>query len=431
MKTKIKNIILCPGVDKELNIPFIYDAQINIDENIIVYAGSAKNAPEFKEDKLIDGNGNLAMPGMVNLHTHNPMTLLRSVGGEYGLEDWLHKAIFPRERKLTDESVYYGSMLGIMEMLRFGTTNYCDMYMHQPAQIKAMQAVGMRGTIAHGMVDFDDSCKDFYEGLEFAQKYNGYANGLIKTALAPHSTYLVTEKLLQLTYDNTKKLNTIIHTHISETQTEVATVKEKFGLTPVQVLDKYGLLELPVIAAHCVWLTDDDMQIVSNKNFTVAHNPISNLKLASGVANTAKMLELNIPVALGTDGVASNNNLNLWQEMNAFALLQKGKTLNPQTITPAQALRAATLTGAEALGYTNLGLIKENYIADIIMVDLGTTLAQPALDLENDLIYAIQGSDVIMTMVNGNILYNNGVYANIDKNDVYKQIKYWAKYLEA
>lgn len=430
MKTIIRNITVCVGA-VDSHIAFIPEAEIHIDGNQIVYAGSKASAPAFEAAAVIDGEGALAMPGMVNLHTHTPMTLLRSVGGNLNLEDWLHKAIFPRERKLSDEAVYLASQLGIMEMLRYGTTNYCDMYMHMDAQAKAVSEMKMRATLGHGSVSFQaEDTKDYDIGLDFALRWNKKENGRIKTAIAPHSTYLTTDTLLKNTAKHAAEYQLPVHVHVSETKTEVQTVIEKFGATPPQVLERYGILEHPVIAAHCVWLTDEDIALVSKRRFTVAHNPISNLKLASGIAPVLKFLEHGINVGIGTDGVASNNNLNLWEEMRAMPLLQKGLSLNPIAVSPAQTLYAATVAGAKALGYENLGLLKEGYLADIVLVDLDTPTAQPGNSLEDDLIYALQGGDVIMTMVDGNVLYHKGVYSGIDREAVFAAVKKAAKSLE-
>lgn len=430
MKTEIRNITICVGSVGD-TIPFIEDGLLQIVDNRISYAGPSASAPAFCADKILDGEGALAMPGMVNLHTHNPMTLLRSVGGNLNLEDWLHKAIFPRERKLSDEAVYLGSMLGMMEMLRYGTTNFCDMYMFMDMQAKAVSEVKMRATLGHGAVSFkEEDTTDYDKGIDFATRWNNRENGRIKTAIAPHSTYLVTDTLLRNTRKHAAELQLPIHIHISETQTEVQTVIDKFGVRPPQVLEKYGLLEFPIIAAHCVWLTEEDMDLVKNYNFTVAHNPISNLKLASGIAPVIQFLEKGIHVGIGTDGVASNNNLNLWEEMRAMPLLQKGVSLNPTVISPAQTLYAATVAGAKALGYEDLGLLKEGYLADVVLVNTNTPTAYPCNSLEDDLIYALQGADVQMTMVDGNVLYHKGEYAGIDKNAIFKAAKAVAKSLE-
>ncbi len=430
MKTLIQNIIICVGAEND-KITFIPNAEIHVDQNTITYAGAADAAPALAYDKLIEGHGALAMPGMVNLHTHNPMTLLRSVGGNLKLEDWLQQAVFPRERKLSDEAVYLGSMLGIMEMLRYGTTNFCDMYMYMDAQAKAVAEVKMRATLGHGAVSFrEEDTSDYDKGIDFALRWKDKENGRIRTAIAPHSTYLTTDTLLKATNRDAEKYHLPVHVHISETKTEVQTVRDKFGATPPQVLHRYGILEHPVIAAHCVWLTDEDIELVSKYPFHIAHNPISNLKLASGIAPIIKFLEKGINVGIGTDGMASNNNLNLWEEMRAMPLLQKGVSLDPTAVSPAQTLYSATLAGAKALGYKNLGLLKKGYLADIVLVDLNTPTAQPSNSLEDDLIYALQGSDVCMTMVDGNVLYHNGVFTGIDKESIYSAVRQAAKSLE-
>lgn len=429
MNTIIKNIHICQGVINNA-ISFIPNGEIHIQGNTIVYAGTVQNAPVFQAEKIIDGENGIAMPGMVNLHTHTPMTMLRSVGGNLNLEDWLNTAIFPREAKLNDDIVYLGSVLGIMEMLRFGTTNFNDMYMRMDAEAKAVRDFKMRATLGAGAVSFvEEDMADYDQSLEFALKWNNQDNGRIKTAIAPHSCYLTTNSLFKQTSIDAHKYNLPIHIHISETQTEVATVKEKFGLTPTQVLDKFGLLDLPIIAAHCVWLTEEDIALAKKANYTVAHNPISNLKLASGIAPITKYIQEGIKIGLGTDGVASNNNLNLWEEMRSMPLLQKGVTLNPTVITPAQTLHAATLAGAKALGYENLGIIKEGYIADIALIDMNNATAVPQNSLEDDLIYALQGSDVFCTMVDGNVLYYKGEYPGFNKQEIFDACKKAARSL--
>lgn len=429
MKTLLNNLTICVGAD-EGQIKFISDAEIHIDENRISFAGKSAEAPKFTAEKIIDADGALAMPGMINTHTHTPMTLLRSVGGNMTLEDWLNKAIFPREAKLTDDAVYIASLLGIMEMLRYGTCNFCDMYMHMDAQAKAVSDFQMRATLTHGSVSFDGSLDDYNEGLRFALDWNNKCNGRIKTGLAPHSCYLTTEGLLEQTAKDAKKYNLPVHTHVSETRTEVETVMDRYNGTPVDVLDRTGVLENRVIAAHCVWLTDNDIAIVKNKNFTVAHNPISNLKLASGIAPIGKFIDNGINVGIGTDGVASNNNLNLWEEMRAMPLLQKGFTGDPTVISPYETLYSATVAGAKALGYDDLGLIKKGYIADLFLIDMNNAGAYPSNSLEDNIIYALQGADVRLTMVDGNILYQDGEYPGFDKKEIFAEATKAARTLD-
>jgi len=419
MHIRIHNVILTPGAEGE-HIPFIHNAEVQINGNIIVYAGKTDGAPPFTAEETIDGEGCLCMPGLVNLHTHTPMTLLRGVGADLVLDDWLHKAIFPLEKQWNAELIRTATDLGCMEMLRFGTTAFNDMYFYTGVMAEAVRENGMRAMLGHGIVDFDGSCADMDEGVAMAEKWNHAAGDRIRFSLAPHAEYSNTEKLLTKVAQTARKMGLTVHTHVSETDAEVKGCWKRHGLTPPAYLEKIGLLDGPVIAAHCVWCNDEDMRILKKHGVTVAHNPVSNLKIASGVAPIAKMLREGCKVALGTDGVASNNDLNLWEELKLTPMLQKGVTLNPTVVTPAQTLAAATVTGAKAMGYENLGLLKVGYLADLILVDINTPHMTPALELESDLIYAVQGSDVRLTMVDGKVLYRDGAFTTLDEKSILK-----------
>ena len=414
MRTRITNIMMTPGVVDEAHIPFIADAEILIDDSMIVYAGKREDAPAFEADKTIDGKGALAMPGLCNMHTHTPMTLLRSIGSDLPLDRWLNDAIFPVEKHLTDEAVRAGTDLGIMEMLRYGTTSFNDMYMHMDMEAEAVRDSGMRALLGHGVVDFDESCSDLLPNIALIEKWNHAADDRIRVALAPHSEGATTQKVLKQIRDAAEKYKVPVHIHVSETKLDFDGSLERRGLTPPQYLDKLGLLDYPVLAAHCVWFTDEDIELFARKGAVILHNPISNLKLASGVAPIAKMLKAGCKVTIGTDGVASNNNLNLWEEIKLMPMLQKGTTLDPTVVSPAQTIAAATSIGASALGYENLGLLKEGYLADLILLDMSGAHMSPCNDLESNLVYSAQGSDVCMTMVHGKVLYQNGEYTTLD-----------------
>ncbi len=414
MRTKITNITLTPGVENEAHIPFIYGAEVQIDSGRVAYAGDAANAPAFVADETIDGSGCLAMPGLINLHTHTAMTLLRGVGGDLTLERWLHEEIFPREKHLTDESVRAGTDLGVAEMLRFGTTSFCDMYMHMDAVTESVRDSGMRALLGHGVVDFDESCADLAPGIELAERWNHACDDRIRVALAPHSEGATTEKLLRRVVQAAKELRLPIHIHVSETKLDRDESVARRGLKPPAYLEKLGLLDFPVIAAHCVWFDDDDIALFAKHGVTIVHNPVSNLKLASGIAPIAKMLSCGCKVAVGTDGVASNNNLNLWEEIKLMGILHKGATLDPTVVSPAQVLSAATVVGAKAMGYDDLGLLKPGYRADLILVDLHTPQMTPQNALEDGQIYSVQGSDVRLTLVDGRVLYRDGEYPTLD-----------------
>ena len=414
MRTRITNIIMTPGVTDEAHIPFIADAEILIEDQLIIYAGKRADAPAFEADETIDGNGALAMPGLCNMHTHTPMTLLRSIGSDLPLDRWLNEAIFPIEKHLTDDAVRAGSDLGIMEMLRYGTTSFNDMYMHMDMEAEAVRDSGIRALLGHGVVDFDESCSDLLPNIALIEKWNHAADDRIRVALAPHSEGATTQKVLEKVREVAETYHVPIHIHVSETKLDYDGSLERRGLTPPQYLDKLGLLEHPVLAAHCVWFTDEDIELFARKKAVVLHNPISNLKLASGIAPISKMLKAGCRITLGTDGVASNNNLNLWEEIKLMPMLQKGTTLDPTVVSPAQTIAAATSNGAQALGYENLGLIKEGYLADLILIDIDQAHMVPCNDMESNLVYAAQGSDVRMTMVNGKVLYRDGEYTTLN-----------------
>ncbi|MDD3213742.1 MAG: amidohydrolase [Eubacteriales bacterium] len=424
MRIRINHIVLTPGVEEgESHIPFIEDAEIQIDGRMIVYAGPEKEAPPFMPDRTIDGDGCLCMPGLVNLHTHTPMTFLRSVGADLVLDDWLHKAIFPLERQWNEQWIRTATQLGCMEMLRFGTTSFNDMYFYTNAMAEVIRDNGMRAMLGHGIIDFDESCADMVEGVEMAERWNHAADDRIRFSLAPHSEGATTPKLLTRVVEEAKRLGIPIHIHVSETDFDVKGSWHRRGMKPPAYLEKLGVLDVPVIAAHSVWCDDSDIEILRKHGVTIAHNPISNLKLASGIAPIAKMLKEGCKVALGTDGVASNNNLNLWEEIKLTPMLQKGVTHDPTVVTPAQTFAAATIVGAKALGYDNLGLLKPGYLADLVLLDLNTPQMTPNIDLESNLIYAAQGSDVRMTMVDGKVLYQDGRYTTMDEKAVIRDAR--------
>ncbi len=418
MKISIEHIMMTAGVTDEKHVPFIKDAVIHIVDDKIVYAGKQCDAPPFEPDQVINGKDRLAMPGLCNLHTHVPMNIMRSVGSDLALEDWLHKAIFPVEKCLTDDTVSAGTDLAILEMLRFGITSFNDMYMRTDAIAQSVADSGMRAMLSYGVVDFDESTNDLPPGIAFAEKWHGGAQGRIRVAIAPHSVSCTTMPLLQKVKKVVDEKGYTVHIHISETSTERQISLDRYGLSPAKYVDSLGLLEGSVIAAHCVWMDEEDIELFAKKGVVIAHNPVSNLKLASGIAPIAKMLDAGCKVTLGTDGVASNNNLNLWEEIKMMPLLQKGTMLDPTIVSPAQTFAAATSVGAKAMGFENLGLLKEGYQADLILVDIHNAHVEPMIDLESDLIYATQGSDVCLTMVAGKVLYQDGIYTTLDEKAV-------------
>jgi 5-methylthioadenosine/S-adenosylhomocysteine deaminase len=376
----------------------------------------------------IDGSGKLVMPGLINGHCHVPMTLLRNYADDMDLQTWLFDHIFPVEDRLNGDDVYWGSLLGIMEMLSTGTTCFADMYDHMDAIASAVELSGIRAQLSRGQTS-NDAGPDFSEdramkeSVDFVKKWNGAAEGRITAAMAPHAIYTCSPAYIQAVANNAEKLGVPIHVHLDETVREHEDCLRTHGKTPTAHLYDLGLFELKTIAAHCVCITEDDMRLLREKDVSVIHNPASNLKLASGIAPVPEALSAGLNVCIGTDGASSNNNLNMWEDMYLTSILHKGSTRDPRLITAGEVLKMATVNGAKALGMPRVGSIQEGNKADLIMVDLEKPHLKPLHNLCSALVYSAQGSDVSMTMVDGRILYQDGEFRTIDREKVYYHLE--------
>ncbi len=402
-------------LDENFNVK--ENSYVGIEGKYIKYIGSKKPSEDFGEE--IDGKGKLLMPGFVNSHAHSPMTLLRGYGENMALQDWLFKKIFPFEDHLTGESVYNATLLAMAESLRFGIVSSSDMYYFMDEMAQAVIDSGAKSNISRSISHFDDS--DFLssyrakEMIDAYEKYNGVADGRLIVDMSLHSEYTTTPIAVKQLAEYTSKIGANMQVHVSETKSEHEECKQRHGgMTPVQYLNHYGLFDTPTTAAHCVWIEEEDYDILKEKGVTVACNPISNLKLASGVANVDKLIKKGINVTIGTDSVASNNSLNFIEEMKVFAIAPKMMFHAPETVTPLDVVKAATINGAKAQGRKDCGLLKEGYKADLIMIDISGGHMHPVHNLLNNLVYSASGSDVVMTMVDGKILYQNGEYKTID-----------------
>ena len=373
--------------------------------------------PEGKFDREYDGKGKLLMPGFYNAHGHSPMSLLRGYGENMNLQDWLFKKIFPFEDKLDSNAVYYGTLLTEAEQMRYGIVSSSDMYYFIDDMVKAVADSGMKSNISRSISHFDDS--DPWKGerlQEMKRTFEAYHNteeGRIKIDISLHSEYTNNLLSIKAVSDYVNEVGAIMHTHISETKSEHEECKQRHGKTPIQLFDSFGAWNVPAIAAHCVWIEGDDFDIIKERGITVASNPISNLKLASGVCNVPELLRRGINVAIGTDSVSSNNSLDFFEEMKTFAMVSKMYYKDPTAVTPKETLIAGTMAGAKAQG-RNGGILKEGMDADLIVVDLDQPNMHPIHDLLNNLVYSASGTDVLMTMVNGKVLYENGEYKTID-----------------
>jgi 5-methylthioadenosine/S-adenosylhomocysteine deaminase len=394
----------------------VENAAIHIEDGRITYVGPAAEAPAFEADETYGGSHLVAIPGLINTHTHAAMTLCRGYADDMALEPWLEGKIWPFERNLTTDYVYTGTQLAIAEMIRGGTTSFADMYFFERRGVQAALETGIRmapGAVLLGFLPGADG--KIAAAREFVREFSGAGDGRITPFLAPHSLYTCDgpqwEKIIAIA----RELNCRITTHVAETLREVADVTEKWGQSPVQTLAKIGALDGPLLAAHCVHTDADDRDIMATKPFYVAHNPQSNLKLGSGIAPITDYLERGITVGLGPDGSASNNNLDMWEEMRLAATLHKAATLNPVAVTARQALEMATIQGAACLGLENeIGSLEIGKKADIVLVDFDKPHLTPRHNVVSHLVYSAGASDVDSTMVNGKWLLKKGAYQTLD-----------------
>ncbi|MBR6473524.1 MAG: amidohydrolase [Firmicutes bacterium] len=401
-------------LDEDFNIK--NGMYVATDEDKIVYVGDCMPRGDYGD--LRDGEGRLLMPAFHNAHGHSPMSLLRGYAENMDLQDWLFTKIFPFEAELNGNAVYWGTLLTMAEGMRFGIVSHSDMYYFLDDMVRATVDSGCKANISRAISHFDDS--DPWESVrlkemkETYEAYDGAADGRIKIDISIHAEYTNTLRSMQAVSDYCNQVGAIMHVHVSETQSEHEACKTKYGKTPVRLFSDMGAFDTKALAAHCVWVEGEDFDILKGKGVTVASNPISNMKLASGVCNVPEMLRRGINVAIGTDSVASNNSLNFFEEMKIFAMASKMYFKDPTAVTPKEALYSATRAGALAQGRNDAGLLKEGFKADLIMVDINKPNMYPVHDLLNNLVYSASGTDVVMTMSDGEVVYENGEYKTID-----------------
>ena len=392
------------------------DAFIAIKDDKIAYIGTEKPQEDFGE--VYNGKHGLMMSGFVNAHSHAPMTLLRGYGENLPLDRWLNEKIFPFEDKLTDNAIAASTTLACAEMIRFGTVSFSDMYFFSQTMAKSILDSGIKCNLSRGLTVFSDQdyeqLEAYKDNVDLLKNYQNAGNGRLKIDLCIHGEYTTTPKVVEAVAKHAKSENVNVHIHLSETKKEHEECKQRHGKTPTKYFADLGLFDQPTTAAHCVWVEDEDIDILKKYGVTVACNPVSNMKLASGFAPIPKMLEKGINIALGTDGCASNNNLNIMQDLYLFALLYKGVTGDPTVVTPKQALMTATLNGFKAQGRIDSGKIAVGQKADIIVLNTDVPYMYPTTDIACNLVYAAQGSDVKLTMVDGKVLYKDGEYLTID-----------------
>jgi len=388
----------------------------------------ADEIDESNADKIIDASGKILLPGFVNTHTHLSMTLFRGLADDLSLDSWLNDHIWPMEANLNGDYCYIGALLGAVELIKSGTTTFSDMYFYMEDVARAVDEAGIRAVLSYGMIDFGDAEKreaEIKENLQLFENCNGMADGRIKVFFGPHSPYTASEELLIKVRELADKYNMGIHIHVSETQKEIDDVSQEKGLRPFEYLDKIGFLGPDVVAAHCVWLSDEEIEIIKKNGVKVSHNPCSNMKLASGISPVSKLIENDICVSIGTDGASSNNNLDLIEELKTASLLQKVSTLDPNVLNSHEALAMGTIKGAEALGLSDeLGSIAVGTKADIILIDTNSANMVPdSSTLTSNIIYSANGSNVDTTICNGKILMENKKLTVLDEQEIYEKAR--------
>lgn len=363
----------------------------------------------YSARQTVSATGKLIIPGLINGHTHIPMVLFRGLADDLDLQEWLTKYIFPAEAKnVSEDFVRAGTRLGLAEMIRGGTTTYCDMYYFEDAIADETAKAGVRGVLGETLIDFPVADnKTNAEAMEYVEKFvnRWKGNDLIVPAIAPHAPYTVSEEHLKAVRAFSDRTGAPIVTHISETKPEVEESIKTKGASPVAYLERIGFLNEKVIAAHMVWPQGDDIAVLKRRGVGVVHNPQSNMKLASGVAPVPKMMSDGLFVGLGTDGAASNNDLNMWEEMDTVAKLHKVFTGDPKIISAQQAFELATIRGAQALHLAQeIGSLEKGKRADIVIIERDALNQIPLYNIYSDLVYATKASDVETVIINGRLV---------------------------
>ena len=373
-------------------------------------------------DEVINAEDKVLIPGLVNTHTHLSMTLMRGLADDMQLETWLNNYIWPFEANLDGEHCYAGALLACAEMIKSGTTCFNDMYFFMDHVAKAAEEAGIRGTLSHGMIDFGDEEKrkqEFKESIRIIKKCHDTGDGRIKVAFGPHSPYTCSQELLEGVKKESMKYGVRIHIHVSETQKEVSDIINEHGNRPFEYLEEIDFLGSEITAAHGIWLSESEIDIIKERNVKISHNPSSNMKLSSGVSPVAELLGKGVNVSMGTDGSASNNNMDLLEEMKIAALLQKVKTMDPTVLTAQDVFKMATINGANSLGLENeIGTIEVGKKADLVLVNMKTPKLTPFRNPISHLVYSANGGDVDTVICNGKLLMKNKELLTIDEANV-------------
>ncbi len=421
-------LITCDYVvcmDSERKI--IKDGAILVEEGKIAEIGPRKELDKVKgkDEEILDGKGKVAMPGLINAHTHLSMTLFRGFADDLPLDVWLKEKIWPLEAKLTGYDCYVGALLGCLEMLKTGTTCFVDMYFFMEDVAKAVKEAGIKAFLSYGMIDLFSSKRrevELKKTKKFINFIKKFGNGKIKPLLGPHAPYTCSKDMLLEVRELANEENLKITIHCSETRKEVEEVRRKFGKRPVEYLNSIGFLDKDVLLAHCVWLSPLEVFTLVKKQVSIAYNPISNMKLASGICPVHVFLKNNVNVTIGTDSCASNNNLDMFEEMKVASLLPKINVYKPDVINAYQILEMATVNAAKFLEM-NSGSIEVGKDADIILLDLNSPFMNPIHNIMSNIVYAANGSCVDTVIIDGEVVVRNKKVLTLDEEEVIRKAR--------
>lgn len=409
------------------NLDYQPSLWVGVEGSAITYIGDQAPEDQARFGRVYDGAGKLMVPGLYNAHAHAPMTLLRGYAENLPLQRWLEEKCWPFEGKMTPEDNYWATLLACAEMARYGVVSFSDMYYATPERAQAVTEAGLKANLCEGLLAFEPKPYADYpicaKNEEYVRTLHGSANGRIKMDYNIHAEYTsnpqVCQDIAQIVADKGLRL----HVHVSETEKEVLECRERHdGLSPVEYFAQLGVFDVPCTAAHCVWVDDADLDILQDKDVFVANNPVSNMKLGSGFAPIPKMLERGMNVCVGSDGMASNNNHNLFSDLYVMGLIYKGSTLDPAVVDPKQVLRAATRTGALSQGREDCGCLKEGFKADLAVMDITGPQWCPLTQPLYNVVFAGDGSDVVFTMGDGEVVYEDGAWPGVDLDRVKAEV---------
>ena len=417
-------------VDTHLSV--IENGYVAVKVGKIIAIAEMETSISFQAVKTIDASGMLIVPGLVNTHTHTGNTIYRGFADDMYLQEWLKNYIFPLEAKFcSEETVRLSAQLSIIEMIRSGTTTFSDMYYYEHEVAKVVDEVGVRAHLAETILDFPGpNSKTSSEGLKYTEELlqNWSNHPLIKVGVAPHAPYTCNGDTLKKAKELADKYGALFHLHLSETKTEVENCLKEHQFTPTQYLDELGVWNQNSFAVHCVHLNEKDKEVLISQKVAISHNPQSNMKLASGAAPIQDMLNKGALVAIGTDGTASNNNLNMFEEMDMAAKLQKLSTNDPTSLDAKTVFQLGTIKGAELLQWNQeIGSLEVGKKADMILIDINQPQLTPMYNPYSHLIYAMNGSEVQTVIINGRIVMENRKLTTIDEEEVLDKVKFLAK----